>query len=409
VATELAEQGTQHVSLTTMPGRLSRLASPALRSLFLGALLLPSVAASAAEPIVTVPSDRPTQVVWRNADRQGEQPNSKAEPKPKKSFWCRVFFACGGQKEKPAPKAEPSRRRPINFQSPAGVARVEPNRKLRIAILDFDDAAVATSAAKAFSSKAGVGQQISDLLGVYLARDTRLSIVKRSDLDVILKEQSLSSSALTDVATVVKIGRALGVDAVLVGSVKRLDSDPEPHERAKVGAVGLALKRRPVDVYLTASLVDVSTGEIIGHTEGRGSSKEPRAGMLGGLSKKLSPSWNPVEGAVHDAVQTMSAAVSTDSARALAAGPVAGQVAGLDGTRVVISVGSEGGLKVGDELAVERVGREIRDPVTAHVLLAPKTPVGIVRVVSVSESAAVAEVVYGSDLRVNDVVRHVKR
>ena len=43
-------------------------------------------------------------------------------------------------------------------------------------------------------------------------------------------------------------------------------------------------------------------------------------------------------------------------------------VAAVDGGQIVLNIGSKAGLKVGDQLTVKRVTKEIKDPTTGKTL-----------------------------------------
>ena len=59
----------------------------------------------------------------------------------------------------------------------------------------------------------------------------------------------------------------------------------------------------------------------------------------------------------------------------------------------------QGRVKVGDQLAVERVSQEIKDPATGKVIRRMTSPVGVIRVVDVDEQSAVANIVSGIGLQ----------
>jgi len=77
----------------------------------------------------------------------------------------------------------------------------------------------------------------------------------------------------------------------------------------------------------------------------------------------------------------------------------------VTGGQIVLNVGSKVGVKVGDQLTVERVGTEIKDPTTGKVIRRMTSPVGVVRVVDVDEQSAVADIVSGTGFKVGDVVK----
>ena len=84
---------------------------------------------------------------------------------------------------------------------------------------------------------------------------------------------------------------------------------------------------------------------------------------------------------------------------------VQGLIAAVAGGQIVLNVGSKAGVKVGDQLAVERVSQEIKDPATGKVIRRLATPVGVLKVVDVDADSAVASVVSGTGFKVSDVVK----
>jgi len=84
---------------------------------------------------------------------------------------------------------------------------------------------------------------------------------------------------------------------------------------------------------------------------------------------------------------------------------VEGLVAAVDGGQLVLNVGSKAGVKVGDQLSVERVAREIKDPATGKVIRKMSSAVGVVRVTDVDGDSAVAATVSGAGFKVGDSVK----
>jgi hypothetical protein len=86
---------------------------------------------------------------------------------------------------------------------------------------------------------------------------------------------------------------------------------------------------------------------------------------------------------------------------------VEGLVAAVDGGQVVLNVGSKAGLKVGDQLTVQRVTKEIKDPSTGQVIRRMTSPVGVIRLTDVDEISAVGTPVSGSGFKVGDAVKTI--
>ena len=127
----------------------------------------------------------------------------------------------------------------------------------------------------------------------------------------------------------------------------------------------------------------------------------------GGVNFGSSDFQNTIIGeAVKAAVEKMSTEVIADRPKvAVRQVTVNGLVAAVTGGQIVLNVGSRAGVKVGDQLTVERVGSEIKDPATGKVIRRMTSPVGAIRVVDVDEQSAVANVVSGSGFKVGDIVK----
>jgi hypothetical protein len=78
------------------------------------------------------------------------------------------------------------------------------------------------------------------------------------------------------------------------------------------------------------------------------------------------------------------------------------------GTQIVLNVGSKAGVKVGDQLAVERMSQEIKDPATGKVIRRLSSPVGILRIVDVDADSSVGAIVSGAGFKVSDLVKSVQ-
>jgi len=91
---------------------------------------------------------------------------------------------------------------------------------------------------------------------------------------------------------------------------------------------------------------------------------------------------------------------------AAAAIPIDGLVADVDGSKLILNVGSSAGLKAGQILQVVRTGREIKDPATGKVIRRVETPVGSVTITSVDAASSEGNFTGDMAAQVGD---HVKR
>jgi curli biogenesis system outer membrane secretion channel CsgG len=60
-----------------------------------------------------------------------------------------------------------------------------------------------------------------------LVRDGTYSVIERKAMDKILAEQNFSNSDRGNPASAAKLGKLLGVDAIIVGSVTQFDNDTQ--------------------------------------------------------------------------------------------------------------------------------------------------------------------------------------
>ncbi len=300
-------------------------------------------------------------------------------------------------------------------------------RKKRVAIFDFDYATVQTSSAAAFGTNVDVGKGISDLLVRHLVQDGTYSVIERKAMDKILAEQNFSNSDRADANSAAKIGRLLGVDAIIVGSITQFGYD---NKDTKVGGGGggwggfgvggFSHKKSKAVVVVDARLVNIDTAEIMGVADGKGESSRESTSLLGGGSNWHGFGGGAVDFGSSDFQQTIlgeavNAAVTQMSTELVADAPklvartinVEGVVASVDGGQIVLNVGSKMGLKVGDQLTVKRVTKEIKDPTTGKTLRKMTADVGVIKLTDVDEVSAVGTPVSGSGFKVGDEVKTI--
>ncbi len=90
-------------------------------------------------------------------------------------------------------------------------------------------------------------------------------IVERNRISSILGEQELAASNKLDPATIKRIGKILGVDAILTGSVVKYvqDSKAVVYYTDKDGNTSSQSQLRQAEISISARLFDVESGEVI--------------------------------------------------------------------------------------------------------------------------------------------------
>ncbi len=168
-------------------------------------------------------------------------------------------------------------------------------------------------------------------------------------------------------------------------------------------------------------MIDTSTAEILASVQGHGEESRSGAGILGAggsssgwgggaLDMKNSNFANTILGAAVNKATSDVAHGLDQKAASLPTAPVkvvkiAGLVADVspDGT-VIINVGSKDGVKVGDNLAVNRKVREVKDPASGKVLRTVVDAVGSLTITEVDESSAVGKFTGAAPAKVGDAV-----
>jgi curli biogenesis system outer membrane secretion channel CsgG len=280
--------------------------------------------------------------------------------------------------------------------------------KKRVAVMNFDYATVSTYVAQIFGSNQDIGKGIADMLVDRLVNDGQYSVIERKALDKLITEQNFSNSDRADPSSAARIGKLLGVDAIVIGSITEFGRDDK---KTNIGGFGAAAGRFGVGgigkseakavVQITARMVNVETGEILASVQGRGESKRGGTSLLGGgaggggaggggMSMGSSNFGATIIGeATNDAV-TQCATGLDQKAASLPARVVVidGLVADVDGAHLILNIGSLNGVKIGDTLKITALGREIKDPSTGKVLRRVETDLGTVAITAADASSS---------------------
>ncbi len=298
--------------------------------------------------------------------------------------------------------------------------------KKRVAILNFEYGTVQSSVASMFGGNEDIGKGIADILVEKLVQGGVYSVIERKALDKVLMEQNLGNSDRADSATAAKIGKVLGVDAIIIGSITQFGRDDKTvgvggggYGLGKYGLGGIGKRDSKAVVAVSARMVNTDTGEILAAVTGRGESSRSGASLSGagggggsggggGLDMHSSNFGNTILGeATMKAVDTIASGLQ-NNAGAIQAKVVKleGLVADATGDVLVLNIGSKAGVRVGDKLLVKRTGREIRDPATGKVIRRVETDLGEVTITEVDELSAVGKYAGPGGVKAGDTVRN---
>jgi curli biogenesis system outer membrane secretion channel CsgG len=280
--------------------------------------------------------------------------------------------------------------------------------KPRIAVMDFDYATVRTASQAIFGTEVDIGKGITDLLVEQLVNGGTFSVIERKALETIMNEQDISNSNRFDSSSAASIGRLLGVDAIVTGSITQFGND-DSHgsgagaiaNQALGGLFGVKRKTGRAVVGITTRIVNVDTGEVLTVVTGRGESRRTSTSIDGLFANSSGGSAGAVDmgssnfretiigEAITSAVDSVASQLHERSGSVTArAVKIAGRVIDVEGNELTLDVGRRTGVKVGDILKVERITREITDDY-GMVIRRVGTQIGDVVITEVGEQYSV--------------------
>ncbi len=301
-------------------------------------------------------------------------------------------------------------------------AAASAQEKKRLAILNFEYATVQSGVSAIFGQNIDIGKGIADILVDQLVRGGTFSIIERKALDKVLAEQNFSNSDRADTATAAKLGRILGVDAIVVGSITQFGRDDKTQGVSGLGRVtsrygigGVGKKESKAVVGISARLISTETAEILAVASGKGESTRAGAALFGGGGGPTVEGAGAVNMASSNFAQTIIGEATTKAVEEVAkqigqsavrmpttVRKVDGLIADVSGATLILNVGTKAGVKVGDKLEVRRTGRTITDPATGKVLRKITEKIGEVAITEADENSAVGTFSGAGQVKVGD-------
>ena len=166
-----------------------------------------------------------------------------------------------------------------------------------------------------------LGEIVLDKMITVLWNQQRFKVMERAQLDKILAEQSLGASGVLDAATAAQIGKGIGVDAIVIGSVAAAAS----------GAISI-----------DARVIDTESATIIVAQDAYSGSSDAQSvkNAVESLARKITESLPLVEG----------------------------YIIRIDGEKIMLDQGRTAGLKRGMKCVVYKEGEVLKHPITGEIL-----------------------------------------
>jgi curli biogenesis system outer membrane secretion channel CsgG len=142
------------------------------------------------------------------------------------------------------------------FAAP-GLTHAASGDKPRIAVLEFKN--------KADNQWwwHGGAEAAQDVFVTELVKSGKFRVVEREQLQALMQEKNLTLSGDLDPSTAVRVGKLLGVNYLLTGSVTEYGvTDKGAHGRSIGRLPGFSAGKRTFVAAMNARLIDTSTGEI---------------------------------------------------------------------------------------------------------------------------------------------------
>lgn len=274
-----------------------------------------------------------------------------------------------------------------------------------IAVFDFDYSTVADVRGE---TPVNIGAGIADMLVTELVKEGTYTVVERKRLQQAIDEQKMNQADQFDPKVATEIGKLLGVDAIVIGSVTQFGIEKtttgtlDAAGQTYGGVSGLKTHVQKAVVGIDARLIDTKTGVVLAAASGTGIDKRSVITSDARKDEYLEPgthrsfsdiSQQLVGGAASMAVSDLTLKLVQQADR-IQVREVRGSVADVEDTTIVVNIGRSDGLAKGDLLQVERIYKVVKDPANPNkVLRRLSRKVATLEIQDVDERSAVAVVI----------------
>ena len=276
--------------------------------------------------------------------------------------------------------------------------------KKRVAVFSFEDK---SGHRHRWWTGQPVGEGMSDMLVTALVKTGHYQVMERQEMNKIMQEQQLGMSGVVTQQTAAQVGKALGVELAIFGSVTEFGyTESSKGIRLKNKGFGIGGKSSKATVAIDIRFVNTTTGEIVSAENVR--KEESKRGLSldtqdFSFNNKSKFDESIVGKATRQAIDEIVTYCNNVSAN------LPWQAKVIKGAPdIYINAGSQAGVNVGDIFVVYRAGEELVDPDTGLSLGSTESKIGTIKVVNNNVGngkASQCVVVSGSGFARNDLVR----
>ena len=277
--------------------------------------------------------------------------------------------------------------------------------KKRVAVFNFEDK---TDHAYHWWTGQPVGDGMADMLITALVESGKYTVLERTELESLMNEQGLGMSGAVTQETAAQVGKLLGVELAIFGTVSEFGYTEGGFSGNLPGrSLGIGIKSSKVTVGVDVRFVNTSTGEIIMAKDVRKEkSKKGAAFSTADFSFDNRHDFDEsiVGKATREAIDEIVELID-DAAVNI---PWQAKIVKADGGTIFINVGAQAGVNIGDEFVVYRAGEELIDPDTGLSLGSTESKIGSIKVTNNNlgnGKASQCVVTSGTGFDRNDIVR----
>lgn len=227
-----------------------------------------------------------------------------------------------------------------------------------------------------------IGGGISDILIAELVQNKNFEVVERSRLDAILKEQMRGASGIIDATSAAKIGQLLGLDYLVTGTIVEAGVEQD-------------FFTTKTKVVISVRMIDAQTGTIIfaDQTVGRKSANIQNS--------YIDPS--SFTAAARRAIEEIAFKINEIA-------PTEGVIVFIQGDKVMIDLGRDHGVDIGQIYQIVREGKPIYHPVTGALIAVEKNELASFTISGVETNTATGKLKEPAkvSIRPGDKVKRIK-
>jgi curli biogenesis system outer membrane secretion channel CsgG len=273
--------------------------------------------------------------------------------------------------------------------------------KKRVAVFSFEDK---TDHTWHWWDGSGPGDGMAEMLTTSLVKSGKYTVVERNQINALLNEQKLGQAGIVTEQSAAQVGKMLGVELAVVGSVTEFGYSKKDVGGSLKG-FSLGVKKQKATVAVDVRLINTTTGEILKAENVR--KDESSSGLSVGTPEAAfrneSDFDNSIVGkATRAAIEDIVALIDENSESVA----FSGKILKVSGNEILFKPGQDAGVQAGQRFFVFSKGEDLIDPDTGLSLGSEEKKIGEIEVTGfMGEKVSRAAVKAGSGFEVGNIVK----